>query len=473
MELSCNTCFVISFFVFPVDEIIYRNLSISGLATGYYLTLWQVYGTIVGLSFVALFLLFEAFFSRVSSTFKNLEFRFRIEFYKKTWVQPLLFFNLFSLVYVGFIINTPRAFQSLTLLVISILSICLLFAKTISFFESDAMEKTRLRILQSEIASSIDAEVDRRLSINLLRNLQKMGQHLEYEYFTVNQEDRKPVKLEISERKRISDIAIGKIISKMKSVNSTFYLQKGIGEILSPKYNIVGSVSKNTDDKTVESLKKSFILKTVPARRDLHLALDDLQQQLIGSVDRRSSRDLLRFLEIYYHSFEEFLQTLRLYGIKYTPEQAKQGDILNEWEPIFRIQNDFFQLLETSLETGNREIIRVEVQFIQAILDLSNEYDDFLVFQRFNDFWQTIYFLALHVEDKSLRDFIIDLQLRTITSFISSHLLLHLEYSDLDEQQIQKYREYAISGLLQFEQMLKLTLEEKSSENFLKISKNL
>lgn len=461
------------FYNFPIDDVIFKCFPISGWSTDYYLTLWQVYGAIVGLSFVALFFSYEAFFSRVTSTFKNLEFRFRQEFYRKTLVQLLLFFNLFSLFYVGIAINTSRAFQSLTLLVISILSICFLFAKAVSFFESEEMEKTRLRILQSEIVDSVDAEVDRRLSTNLLLKIHEKNEYLKYELLAVEEEDRKPVRLEVSERKRISDIAIDKIISKMASIKGKFYLKKGIGEIVSPKYSIVGTVPKDVDEKTIKSLRKCFKLKREPARRDLHLALDDIEQQLLGAVDRRSPRDLSRFLEIYYHSLEEFLRTLRLYGIRYNPEQAKQGDFLHEWEPILQIQNDFLHLLESSIETGNKEIIRAEVYFIQDILDLSNENDDFLVFHRFKDFWLTIYCLALEVEDKSLRDFIIDLLLRTIIGFISTHLLLRLEHSEVNKQQIEKYREYVISSLLQYEQMLKATLDKKSLESLLKIDKNL
>ncbi len=84
------------YFIFPIDRTIYAATPVLGWNDNYYLTLWQVYGAIVGLSFVALFFSYEAFFSRVTSNFKNLEFRFRREFYQKTLVQPLLFFNLFS-----------------------------------------------------------------------------------------------------------------------------------------------------------------------------------------------------------------------------------------------------------------------------------------------------------------------------------------------------------------------------------------
>lgn len=465
---------LVLFFIFPIDGIFYSYFFIvSGWSPDYYLTLWQVYGAIVGLSFVALFFFYEAFFARVASAFKNLEFRFRQEFYRKTLVQPLLFFNLFSLVYVGIVVNiASRSFQSITLLVASIFSICLLFAKAVSFFESEEMEKTRLRILRSEIVDSIDAEVNRRLSANLLLQMHEKNDYLKYELVSFEEQNRKPVKLDVSYRERISDIAIDKVISKMKSVNSRFYLKKGIGEIVSPKYGIVGFVPKDINDNTVKMLKKSFKLKREPARRDLHLALDDIEEQLLRAVDRRSSRDLSRFLEIYYQSIEEFLRTLLLYGIKYNSQQAKQGDFLNEWEPIFRIQNDFFHLVEISVETGNREIIRTVVYFVEDMLNLSKEHDDFLVFYRFKDFWLSIYCLAFEVDDKSLRDFIIDLLLRKATEFISTYLLLHLEHSEVNEGQVERYREYVISSILLYEQLLKATLERKSLEAFLKIDKS-
>lgn len=465
---------LVLFYIFPIDGAFYAYFpTVLNWSNDYYLTLWQVYGAIVGLSFVALFFSYEAFFSRVSSNYKNLEFRFRQEFYKQTFVQPLLFFNLFSLVYVGIVINTnSRQFQSLTLLAVSILTICFLFVKAISFFESEKMEKTRMMILQTEIASSIHAEVDRRLSTNLLLRLNDKNDYIKYELVSLEDKKRKPIRLDISERKRISDIEIDRITSKMKRLNSKFYFKKMIGEIVSPKYSIVGLVPENVDEKTVAMLKKCFKLKKEPARTDLYLAFDDIEEQLLAAVERRSSRDLARFLGIYYHSIEELLNTLSMYGIRYDAQQAKQVDLLNEWEPIYRIQDDFFHLVEISFETGNKEIIRCVVDFVQELLDLSKENDDFLIFYRFKDFWVTIFSLALDIQEKSLREFIIELLLRKLEGFISSHLLLQIEHSQVNEEQVKRYGDYALSIFLLYERMLKVALDKKS-EAFFRIDKSL
>jgi hypothetical protein len=459
------------YFIFPIDRTIYAATPVLGWNDNYYLTLWQVYGAIVGLSFVALFFSYEAFFSRVTSNFKNLEFRFRREFYQKTFVQPLLFFNLFSLVYVGIIINTSQAFQSLTLLILSITSICLLFAKAISFFESDEMEKTRSRILQTEIVDSIDAELDRRLSTNLLLRVSEKHENIKFELFTLEEKNRKLIQLSVTERERISDIAIDKIVSIIKP--RKIYLKKAIGDIVSPQYSIVGAVPAEINDNSIRRLKNCFKLKSEPVRKDLHLSLDDIAQQLQNAVNSANIKDLERSLELYYRSLEKFLRTLQLYGISYSPEQAKQGEILHEWEPIFIIQHDFFHLIENSVEKGNKEIIRAEVNFIRDILTLANENDDYLIFNRFRNFWATTYCIALELESKSHRNAIIEMVINTISEFTATQLLLHLAHSEMTKKQIEKYREYSIDLILLFEQILKASLDTCSLESFKRVQNSL
>ncbi|WNZ30022.1 MAG: hypothetical protein IAX21_04000 [Candidatus Bathyarchaeota archaeon] len=466
--------FLFLFFIFPIDRIIFSFFPfVLEWSPDYYHTLWQVYGAIVGLSFVALFFFYESFVSRVSSSFKNLEFRFRQEFYKRTFIQPFLFFNLLSLIYVGLAINDGnRLFQSITLLIVSVLSICLLFTRAVSFFEGDEMEAIRSRIICAEIINSIDNEVNSRISKNLLLQLSEGNNYLKYEFFPLNDQDRKPIKLEVSERSRIVDIALDKIVAEMQKRNSIFYLKKGIGDIVSPNYDIVGYVPKEVDESS-KLFKKMFKLKPEPARRDLQLAFDDIEEQALRAVDRRSSRELSRFLEIYYTAIEELLRAFNSYGIRYSSEQAKQGDFLRDWEPIIRIQRDFFHLIENAIESRNREIIRSVVDFVGDILDLSKEYEDFLIFYRFKDFWVNIYSLALDLEDKSLRDFVVDILLMKITYFVQTHLLLRLSYSEVSEKQVNSYREYVIASLLLFEKLLKINLDEKNLEAFLKVEKNL
>ncbi len=467
--------FFIMFFFFPVDGLIYSQFpTISEWNIDYYFTLWQVYGAIVGLSFVAIFFSYEAFFGRVASEFKNLESRFRIEFYKKTLIMPFLFFNLFSLIYVGFVIHIPsNLFQSITLLVVSILSICLIFSKTASFFEGEAIEKTRLKILNSEIISSIDTEVNRRLALNLLLKLDEKSDFVKYDLLSIDNQNRIPVGLNVSERKRIRDIAIDKIIKNMQSANCTFFLKKGIGDLVSKKYSVVGSVPKTTEEEIVKNLKKSFKVITEPTRKDIHLAFDDLEEQILKVINRGSSRDLARFLEIYYNTIENFLDTLQSYGIKYNSQQAKQVDVLHEWEPIFRIQDDFFNLIEISIKSGNREIIRSTVDFVEDLLDLSKEKEDFLIFYRFKNFWVNIFSCALELSDESLREFTINKVLSKINYFIQTHLLLRITYMEPNKKLVENYREYIINLILLFENLLKITLDKNDLKIFKTISKIL
>ena len=199
---------------------------------------------------------------------------------------------------------------------------------------------------------------------------------------------------------------------------------------------------------------------------------DDLEEQLILAVSRQSSRDLTKFLEIYQYSIEELLRTFRLYGISYSSERAQQGDFLNEWEPISRIETDFHHLIEISVEAGNREIIRSIIFFVEDLLKLSKENDDFLILHRFKGYWLFIYCLALDTSDKSLRDFIVETLLRNMTTFLS-HLLLHLEFSQVTEQEVASYRELVTANILLYEQFLKATVEKKELDYLIAIEKSL
>jgi hypothetical protein len=465
---------LILFFIFPIDITIYSYFPpIINPSNDYYLTLWQVYGALIGLSFVVLFFFYEAFIGRISSEYKKLEFRFRQEFYRRTALQPLLFFNLISLVYVGLVINIPsRSLQSITLLVISILSVCLLFARAVRFFDGDQMEKTRLSILKGEISASIEAEVDRRISASVLHIINEKSAFLKYSPLDLEEINTTPIKLLVSDRARIADLAIDKISANAESQKTIVTLKKGIGEIVSSKYSVAGFVAKETDVKTVRVLQRCFKIKKEPSRRDLQLVFDDLEEQLILAVSRQSSRDLTKCLEIYQYSIEELLRTFHLYGINYTPERARQGDFLSEWEPISRIGTDFHHLIEISIEAGNREIIRSIVFFIEDLLKISKENDDFLVLHRFKDYWLFIYYIALDTPDKALRNFIVETLLRNMKTFVNN-LLLHLQFSSVTEQEVFSYQEFAITSILLYEQFLKATVEKGAVDYWTIIEKSL
>ena len=451
-------CFIL-FYFFPIDGTIYSLFPLPNLLINenFYNTLWQVHGSFVALAFVIIFFFFESLSSRISATYRSSESILRQEFYRTSWIQPILFLNLFSIGYIGFIINIEsRSFQATTLFALGILSICLLFIKAFDFFSSDNLEKVRLRILNQEISNSIDSEVDRRLSENLLLNIHSTNNLIEYPAIMINEHNLTPITLNIKDRAVITDLDIDRIHNETIRIKKKFSINKTIGDIISSQYNIVGYIPKDSDNESISILQKCFKSTRARTRRTLDLILDDIAGDIVRTINTGNSIEFRRFLEIYYLSIEAFIQELNAYGIRYSSHQARTGDIFHEWEPLYRIEKDFYQIINTCIEKGNEETINDTIYFIGQMLELAIEYKEHLVYNRFIGFYVSIYLKIL--KHNGLKENITRILLSSLESIILTRLLLRMQYSKIDED-AEQYRDYIEEGLRTYEQFLKISLE--------------
>lgn len=313
-------CFLVLLYIFPIDGIIYSFFwefyEPFSMIENFHITLWQVYGSVVSIAFVVIFFFFETLSSRVSTIYKNFEPILRQEFYKQSWIQPILFFNIFSIAYVGIIINTPQLFQIITLFSLSIVSICILFAKAFTFFSFDTLEKSRMKIVTQEIIEQIDKELDQKISENILLNLNKQDYPIEYSFFIMDRSNIMPLSLNITNRQSITDINIDEIKKQKSKIIDKLRLVKTIGDTVTRKNNIVGYVQKGIDKQTINMLKDCFETKTKKYKNILELAFDDIQEEIIKAITTGSSTELNRLLEFYYSSIETFLKTLGSYQIR-------------------------------------------------------------------------------------------------------------------------------------------------------------
>jgi len=459
------------YYLFPIDQNLYLFVNLVEPKFEYFLTLWQVHSAIIGIAFVIIIFLFEMLSSRIPEAYRNLENRFRHEFYKRSAILPLLFYNLFSIVYIGITVaQSSRLFQNITLLLVSILSICYLFAKAFTFFQTDSLEKVRLEIIINEVNRSVETEIDRRISTNLLYQIAERNKNLEFSLMIRPQilySDLIPIDLDIDEIREITDINIKSILTTMEMCNGKFFIYKGIGYTISPRDRVVGWVSNGVTKEVIEKLRKCFRSRKVVLKRDLDLAFDDLQNEINGAIDKQNLQELTRIWDIYYRIMESFLKSLHFYGIRY---DAKITD--GEWRPLRRILLDYFLVIDNALRSGNKEIIKRIINFPYIMLTLATQNLDHLIFKRFKGFFATIYFKSLE-EDDLLQKFIAEQFLSTIETYISVNLLYVLQHNDLKKEEINEYLSYLIESLGIYENLLRAAMEKERIEDFKRFEDSL
>ena len=455
------------YYSFPIDLQLYRIAGIRTELPDFYLTLWQVHSTIIGIAFAIIIFFFESLSSRLPKAYQNLEHRFRQEFYERSAIMPLLFYNLFSIAYVGIIVaQSSRLLQGITLLVTSLLSICYLFAKALTFFQSASLEKTRLEIIDREINLSIEAEIDQRVSENLIYQLTEKTKYLEFSLlFRPVRVNLTTIDVFVDERRVITDINIGQILAIMERNNSKFFIFRGIGDTISPRDSVVGYAPEKLGKGAIESLKKCFKTRRVISKTDVDLAFDDLQNELSEAIERQNSRELSRIWDIYSKIVETFLQILRAYGITHSAKQAREAAAIRDWKPLARVQRDFYLAIERALKTKNREIIREIVNFPLIMLITAKNNLDHLVFRRFKGFFATLYLKSLE-ERKEVNKFVTYDILEGIQTYISAGLIFALQHDDLKKEEIAGYSSYLIESLSIYESLLKASMEKGETEDF-------
>lgn len=470
-RIETGLAFVIAFMVIlwllPLHE--WTAFLSSSLLTddfkSFFLVLWQVQASILGITFVIIMFLITNLIAKIETTYEKVSGRIIREFLNASKIYVVLPFCLCSIVYIGITIllqDTRQTYQNLTLFLLNIVSIFYLFSAAFNFFRPRFLEKLRLMHLNDEIIKSIDAEIDRRLSRNIL--MRQDENFVRYAPLGVSDKSSLiAVRNQTTKQRVIRDINLSKILAYSKLGLIT--VVKSIGSTLSKDNGVLCYVPIGTNPYVIETIRDCFLLEEVGEEVDLPDALDGVQEETREAIRTGNVTKLERVLDVYLSLLERFLEQTSAYGIHYDSKTAR-SELSFEWRQIFRITINFEQAVDYAFKQGDLETIIRTMYFPIRVANLAVRYSDHFLFQRFTSIFPFIYFLGSKAVDPRIADFAIERSWRHLAE-MSLHIRRLL--GDATElEKIDNLKDYLIEILLTFNSLFKTAFDNKDFESFKK-----
>jgi len=431
----------------------------------FFLVLWQVQASMLGITFVVIMFLVGNLIAKIESTYEKFSGRIIHEFLSVSKIYIVLPFCLCSIAYIGMAIlfqDTRQTYQNLILFLLNIASIFYLFYAAFNFFRPRSLEKLRLKHLKDEITKSIDAEINHRVSENIL-----IGQDQKsLRYFPFGVPDKAfltAVRSPSAKLRVISDINLSKILAY--SQISPITLVRSIGSSLSRDNNVLCYVQTNTDPNVIQAIRDCFVLKEAGEETVLFEALNGVQEELREAIRTGNVTKLERVLDTYLSLLESFLQQTSAYGVRYDSKTAR-SELDFGWRQIFEIRRSIEQAVEYAFRQGDWETIRWAMYFPIKVANLAVRYEDHFLFQRFIHIFPFIYFLGSKVADSRIANFAIDRSWRYLAE-MSLHIHFLME-NVTEVERISDLKDYIVETLLTFNGLLKTALDNKDFESFKK-----
>lgn len=432
----------------------------------FFLVLWQVQASMLGVTFVIIMFLVGNLIAKTERTYEKVSGRITREFLDASKMYMILPFCLCSIAYIGMTIllqDTRQTYQNLTLFLLNIASIFYLFHAAFNFFKPRSLEQLRLAHLKNEITKSVNAEIDRRISKNILmRQDEKFVRYAPFGVF--DKSFLTAVRKPMTKPRVISDINLSKILaySKVSPVTAV----KSVGSVVSKDNDVLCYVPIGTDPYVIEALRDCFMLNEVSEEVDLSDALDGVQEETREAIRTGNVSKLERVLDMHLSLLERFLEETSAYGLHYDSKTAR-SELGFGWRQIFRIVTSFEQAVDYAFKQGDLETISHIVYFPRRVSNLAVQHGDHFLFQRFIAIFNFIYFLGSKAVGARTKDFAIDRSWRHLAEMT---LYIHRLLEDATElERINNLKDYLIEILLTFNRLLKTASDNKDLESFKKI----
>lgn len=470
-KLRTGFFFVVALLIILWFSPLHQWMSFTGLNLlaedfeSFFLVLWQVQASILGITFVIIMFLVTNLIAKIEVAYEKVSRRVIHEFISTSKIYGILPFCLCSIAYIGMSIlfkDTTQTHQNLTLFLLNIASIFYLFHAAFNFFTPGSLEKLRLQHLKNEIAKSIDAEITRRLSENIL-----MKQDVKFlRYFPLGVPDKTSliaVRVSTTRPRVIKDINLNRLL--IYSRIGPITLVKSLGRSLSKNDDVLCYVPEGTHSDDIQIIRSCFVLGEAEEKVVLFEALNGVQEEMREAIRMGNVTKLERVLDTYLSLLESFLQQISAYGIHYDSNAAR-SELDFGWRQIYEIIRSVEQAVEYAFKQGDLETIKWAMHFPREVATLAVEYGDHFLFQRFTSIFPFVYFLGSRVADTRIVDFAIDRSWRHLAE-MSLHIR-HLLENTTESERIGNLRDYTVEILLIFNSLLKATVDSKDFESFKK-----
>jgi hypothetical protein len=115
-------------------------------------------------------------------------------------------------------------------------------------------------------------------------------------------------------------------------------------------------------------------------------------------------------LNQYIQTIEAFINATESYGIHFSPDvAAKENSWFHSWPVIDEIRQQYLDLLDIALKTGNPEAIRHFTGFLSRAMRKAIQYKDHYIFSRFANLFPIVYWRTqIHIKDAQHKEAIAD-----------------------------------------------------------------
>ena len=458
--------FLIILSITPLDQWI--NLEGSKLTTtqfqNFFLTLWQVQASMLGITFVIIMFLVGTLIAKVESTYEEVSGRIVHELLITSQIYSILAFCLLSMIYIGFTTLfqiVGQTYQNLLLFVTNIALIFYLFYAAFNFFRPLALEKIRRLQLKDELINNINEEINRRLADRVLMNLKGNLSYAPLGVFDRSSVDT--VKNPIVKPKIMKDLNVGQLLRLSEKVPIQIY--KNIGSIVSNDNDVLCFIPIGTSTGMLEQIRKCFVLTEVDEEAKLSDAMDGVQEELHEAIQRGNVVKLERLLNLYLVLLESFLEQTSSFGIHYNLANARLEGSYG-WKAAFRIVKSIEQEIEYAFKQEDLETIEQLLYFPRRVFALSMKYDDHLLAQQFDSVLLLAYFLNSKTKNARISNIVIDRSWRYLSEMGLRYNFL-LQHAEKLEK-IHNLTDYVVEVLLSFNKLLKAALDNEDIESFKK-----
>jgi len=449
-------------------------------------TAWQVLASVIGISFVLIIFLIEyvhrhRYESQIFSLFS---------YYTKFHFIIILGLITLAVMGIDLILLNTNYFElkmllniivfDISLLIFNLFLIIFLYGRTFEFVRPNFF----LQILGDELSKnskqSVEAELRKRIGSNILTNICNDSK-IEFSHFGYNRQGFEAVNIgdNLNQALAVADIHVG-LVKRAARLAKTDQISNEIASKIvwtSPIESI-----KNREKKEIAFVSgmaanirpKAHLALSVrlskPALRIPRLISENLQiskDELIESIHNGNVSIVELLLDRYLFIIRSFLTAMKGYNVRYTIAEVEQeSGLFSDWYVLRQIERDFFNVLEESLRSTNRETIHLVIDFPLEVIYLADEYRDHLVFKRFAHFYPYIYETSARLtDDLSLKEFVYERTWRSLQNY-SLRIISRLRDSDVSHEDIATYGGYTLEIAYIFNNLLKLAIDLKDLLQF-------
>jgi len=432
---------------------------------------------------------------------------------KQSWLYPLTVLSIFSLAV--FLWGDAGIWSIVVILFVAGLTTFALYRVFELLLSRALFLKKEQEFWKDRIKASIREALKLRIGNNIfLKTLEEDDYNLEFSFWREERENYKDFKL--SKLGEIKDIDLCKLdnlgefleelankqdksfrLSKdAKSVDKTSlevtseyaetqskeekpikgYLYKKLGDNLDGErqeaLSIPVDICSEKDEKIIQDkLEDIYCVGGKPGeslREELGLELSSKKDAAVGAIRDGRTGVLEEIANLYVALVESFLEVINEVGGGYDWEQAKKerGAIIGGWDEVKWVSKHLYDLLLESISTENKKTISILSYTPISIAIRSIKFSDHFVFQEFIPFQTYLYRLSGKVENKEIREFLLDRSWRYLEEMGDFYVASQMDKKEISLEKLESYKYYAIDILRVFLSLLKLSFDQRQLSDF-------